>query len=341
MLLKTNEGGVGKMSVTIPKDKMKRAEETATELMQQKVITVKQAQRAVGYFIHLCQAIYTAKCFTKRLLRAITDAERQGRKNITVDRNIRMDLGYWVHHARAGNGTAVVLERPRMLGGYLSTDASDWGMGGFYNGKWFSIRWDQLRENAPHRQFRQYNEKKLWPTQSLNAEEGRKLGRTKEPVSSINYREQFAQWWAILLWGVHMGDHSMRWHQDNSTVVGNIRRMGASNMKHMQLLRHLFKVSAKNNMRHEMIQVPSAANTLADSASRGAYREFDAHMKKWRAEHTETEEIWERPTPRDPPLMEQRALRWMGGGAAAGKEEDSEEEEDLLLDMPLHSMWGL
>ena len=83
MLLKTNEGGAGRMSVTTSQ-KMKKAETTAAELMHQKVITVKQAQRnAVGYFIHRCQDIYTAKCFTKRLLREITDAEKQGKRNTT------------------------------------------------------------------------------------------------------------------------------------------------------------------------------------------------------------------------------------------------------------------
>lgn len=337
MLLRTNADGNGAMSVTVPEEKMRKAESTAAELMGKKLISVKQAQKAVGYFVHLCHAIYAAKCFTKRILQAITAAEKAGKKWIEVDRNISMDLSYWVHHARNSNGTAVILQKPRMLQGYLATDASDWGMGGFFNGRWFSVRWDDLRKHKPHRQFRQHNKKELWPTQALTKRELQEMGRGKDPPSSINYREQFAQWWAILLWGVHMRAHTMRWHQDNSTVVGNIRRMGAKNPHHMRLLRHLFKVSAAENMRHEMIQVPSEANSLADPASRGAHAEFAARLKRWRLEHTDTEEIWEPPVPRDPPLMEQRAKRWLSSGGGA----EASEEDDTLEDMPWALIWGV
>lgn len=339
MQLRTNADGNGKMTVTVPEDKMLRAEMMAAGLIREKHISVKQAQKAVGFFVHLCHAIYAAKCFTKRLLHAITAAERQGSKWIAVSRDIQLDLGYWVHHARSGNGTAVLLERPRMLTGYLATDASDWGMGGFFNGRWFSVRWDRLRGEKPHRRFRQHNKKELWPTQALTKRELAEMGRGQEPPSSINYREQFAQWWAMLLWGVQMGGHTMRWHQDNSTVVGNVRRMGAKNPRHMRLLRHLFRLSAKENMRHEMIQVPSAANTLADSASRGAREEFARHLRRWQEEHADEADVWEPPTPRDPPLMEQRALRWLQAQRDAAANE--EEEEADALDMPWDLVWGV
>lgn len=340
MLLRTNEDGDGKMSVTVPEEKLQKAEAMARQLHGQRQITVKTAQKAAGYFVHLCHAIYAARCFTKRLLRAITEAEKSGTKWIQVDRNIQMDLGYWIHHARASNGKAVVLERPKMLRGYLATDASDWGMGGFFNGRWFSVRWDQLRHEKPHRDFRQYNKPELWPTQAMTRQQLREAGRHNEAASSINYREQFAQWWAMLLWAKHMQSHTMCWHQDNSTVVGNMRRMGAKNPQHMRLIRHIYKLSAQHNMRHEIVQVPSEANVLADPASRGAHAEFAARLKAWRETHTEEEEqIWAPPVPRDPHLMEQRAQRWLSGDTA--QEDAPSDDESVLMDMPLQHIWGL
>jgi hypothetical protein len=301
MLLRTNEDGKGKMSILVPEDKMRKAEERAAQAARGPNITLKQAQKLAGFLNHLCDVIFAARCFTRRITDAITQADRSGSKVIAITKDIKMDLGFWVNFARKSNGKAAVMERPLMLPGLLSTDASDWGMGGFLNGAYFSVRWEDMHKAQTHRELRQLNNPELWPD------------RTNPHKWDISYREQFAQWWAILLWGPKLGDMTLTWEQDNSVVVANMRRMGAKNPHHMKLIRQIYKLSAERNMRHEMLHVASAANFLADTASRGKMTEFLAARKQWMAENaTLRERQWTRRAPEDPGLMEQRARQWMG-----------------------------
>lgn len=223
---------------------------------------------------------------------------------IRITRDIKLDLGFWINFARNGNGKAMVLQQPTMLPGKLSTDASDWGMGGFLNGRFFSVKWDDLPRAQTHPAFRRTNDPKLWPD------------RKDKQKWDISYREQFAQWWAILLWGTEFTDRTLTWEQDNSSVVvANMRRMGATNPHHMKLLRQIYQLAAERNMRHDMVHVTSEANLLADAASRGNMEVFDTAREEWLTQNTSPQErLWTRHAPDSHGLMEQRAHRWMGTG---------------------------
>jgi hypothetical protein len=44
------------MRITVPEDKMRKAEEVATDLQSREIVTLKQVQSAVGYFNHVASA---------------------------------------------------------------------------------------------------------------------------------------------------------------------------------------------------------------------------------------------------------------------------------------------
>lgn len=314
-MLRTNEGDAGAMSISVPQEKLRKAQATARELADQRQISLKAAQSALGYFNHLAMAVYAARCFMRRIMDAVTEAERQGRRHITVTRDIQMDLRFWIHFAGQYNGKSVVLEHPRMVRGLLSTDASDWGMGGFFNGLWFSVKWSQLSAARVHRSNRALNKPDLWPDC-----QDKRNGRW-----GIEYREQFALWWALLLWSPLLRDKTATWSNDNSVTVANMRRMGASNPNFMKLLRQIYKLSAMQNVRHVMRQVTSAENYLADLASRGQHAEFGRRRAEWlAADGAAAENRWIPPEQRDPPLMEQRAQRWLASGTSEAAAQQTE-----------------
>ena len=265
--LDTNADGKGEMRVTVPEEKLRKAEEIAALLRDQATATVKELQRAVGYFAHVAYAIYSARCFHRRITYAITAAHAAGNSRVSITAEIKQDLNFWINYAREGNGTAIILARPALLPGFLATDASDWGMGGFYDDgsgtiRTFSVAWHDLAAAQPHAEMAAYDKPYLRPTHSSPG------------TWRIEYREQYAMWWAVLTWGPLFRHRHMLWHQDNTIVEANVNRMSAKNPAHMRLLRHLFRVAAMENMRHRATRITSQANTLADLLSRGKPEEF-------------------------------------------------------------------
>ena len=324
--LATNEDGAGKMTVTVPEPKLRRAEETALQLHGRSEISLKQLEQAVGFFNHIAQAVYSARCFYRRLIYAIRDAKAAGRTKIKVTTDIRLDLNFWIHFARHYNGQAVILTAPQQQHGFLATDASDWGMGGFFdNGegdiRTFSVPWAQLQSTGTDLQMQHYNERELWPTRG-----DAKLWR-------IEYREQFAMWWAVLQWGPLFRNKMLLWHQDNTVAEANVNRMGAKAPHFMRLLRHFYKVAALENVRHTATRITSEANTLADLLSRGQPAAFAAALQCHLLTPQRGAQAWQPRQPSDPGLMvhrpqqlaEQQRLQLgatPGGGAPAAGDED-------------------
>lgn len=312
--LATNVGGTGGMRITVPEAKLRKAEEMAAQLHGRRTASIKELERAVGFFAHVAYAIYSARCFHRRLTYAITAARAAGMAQVPITEDMRLDLNFWTNLAREGNGTAVILARPILLPGFLATDASDWGMGGFYDDgsgtiRTFSIAWDSLATAQPHPEMLGYHKPDLQPTQ---------LGRPG--LWRIEYREQYAMWWAVLTWGPLFRHRHLLWHQDNTIVEANVNRMGAKNPIHMRLLRHLFRVAAREDMRHRATRITSEANILADLLSRGQPREFAQALAARTAglahDPTGGPQAWAPRTPTPAAFMTHRAERKRARDAA-------------------------
>ena len=150
--LSTNVDGNGAMLISVPRDKLTKARDVARGLGSREYITRRQLQQAVGYYNHLAEAIYSARAFLRRLIYAIRDADIARQTRIRVTTDIRLDLRFWEHFAPRYNGQAIVMAAPAMQEGFLATDASDWGMGGFYEGRSFTVPWSTVHTTRPHRQ---------------------------------------------------------------------------------------------------------------------------------------------------------------------------------------------
>lgn len=270
----TNADGKGAMhEITVPPEKMEKAQCAARELSSRETVTVKELQSAIGYFNHIAQAIFAARAFLRRLIHALKEAEAGGNRHIPVTKAMQLDLQFWERFAERFNGSAVVLREPVMGEGFFATDASDLGMGGFLEGRDFAVRWDELRKagNTIPAAFRKYNKSTLWPR------------RDSPALWAIHYRELFAMWWPLLLWTepCQLENKTLVIHCDNAVARCDLNNGSAPNMIMMRLVRHILQFCAHHNIRLHIVAITSKANILADTLSRMDHEGYEKARAEW------------------------------------------------------------
>ena len=293
----TNADGRGGMTVTVPAEKLRKAEALAGALAAKSAVTRHELDSAIGYFNHLTAAIRPARVFTRRLIHAHVHAERKRTQAIPVTRGMQLDLQFWQHYAATFNGTAVILTEPIMEQGFLSTDASgEIGMGGFYAGKRFSVRWEALRHARLPRHAAAYHKAKLCPTAD------------DADLAHINYKELYAIWWALLLWHPQWTGRYVILHCDNDVARQWANTGSTAHPKPMRLLRAMYKLCAEHNITLHVVRIASAANKLSDALSRQDWQAYNAALVEWqRGEHEHTEPRWFPRQFQDPGFLLQKA----------------------------------
>lgn len=180
--------------------------------------------------------------------------------------------------------------------GYLATDASGTiGMGGFFNGASFAVKWAALRRASLPASAARWNRRDLWPTRE---DPGRDW---------IPYREMFGVWWALLVWGESFRGRTITLHCDNTVVVDDIIKMRARQRPLMRLLRAIFRFCAEMDVRITMVWLPSAANDLADALSRDQLPLYRSLLARWRLRRPGPAVRWLPRTFRNVPLLTQKA----------------------------------
>jgi hypothetical protein len=219
---------------------------------------------------------------------------------------MRQDLLWWASHAQTHNGKAIVLQRPVMAAGFFATDASDWGMGGVLGDESFSIGWDELEAAIPKflpRRLRKYVKSKYRP-------------HPDSPTTWwIDYREQFAMFFAILLWNERLTGCHAALHCDNTVAQFTLNKGSAYALPMHALIRRMYRYMAAENIRVKVLRISSEANVLADCLSRKNLRGYAEARKEFRT--PPPTEVWSARRFSNPPLLEQAAQRYEGSEAAA------------------------
>ena len=283
----TNVDGKGGMQVTIPTAKMEKAQHLAAACAAKGVMTLRELQRAIGVFGHLTVAVWTGRAYLRRLIEASAAAEAAGNKIIKISKSMKLDFLFWKHVACERNGKAIILHPPPAQHGFLATDASDIGMGGYFNGAWFSVQWTtQALENAAAAlppQSRRLLRKDLWPN--------RKHGNS---MWFIAYRETFAAYWAWLLWGPTDFKHRLILHHVDNTVTNTaINTLRTRHILLMNLVRHMAEIQVELSMRVRAQYIDTKRNYVADAASRGNMSKLHAALERINLE----------PMPLQPPFL--------------------------------------
>jgi hypothetical protein len=214
-----------------------------------------------------------------------------------------------------------------MARGFFATDASDWGMGGVLGDREFSVSWDELdvaiHTHIPVR-LRKYVRPRVRPA--------------KDAPSRwwIDYREQFAMFYALLLWNDVLQDKHATLHCDNTVAQFTLNKGSATALPMHALLRRMYAYLAAENIRVRVVRITSEANLLADALSRKQFALYDAARAAYVP--PAAPDAWEPRVFRDRPLMEQAALEWVQQDTTPTTqspspfaEEDTEGMDDVLL----------
>jgi hypothetical protein len=184
--------------------------------------------------------------------------------------------------------------------GFLATDASGsatLGMGGFYEGRHFAVRWSQISAASASlpAETRRFNRRRLWPSASAPGRDW------------IPYRELFAVWWALLKWGArHFQGKTITLHCDNQIVVDDLIKMRARQPELMSLLRAVFRLCAEFNIRIRVNWLSSGMNALADALSRMRFDTYAQLRARWQ-ETAPPFVDWKPRVFSNPPMLEQKA----------------------------------
>ena len=161
--------------------------------------------------------------------------------HITLTRDARADLTWWMHFLPTWSGSSLFLESewlpsPEME---LYTDASSAGYGAYLAGRWFNA--------------------------------ARLLQQTHQTIA---WKELYAVLVACSTWGHHWARRRVLFHCHNVAVIA-IWDRGSCKCPHlMSLVRQLFFLAAGGNYHVGIAHISGVDNRIADHLSRFSMREF-------------------------------------------------------------------
>jgi hypothetical protein len=254
--LRSNAAGNGTMIASVPPEKMHKAKTIAATLSAQQHASRKQLQKALGYFNHLAQVVYSARTRLRRLIDLVY-CECDSRR-IPLSKGAKADLSFWAGIAEKHNGEAVLLQAPLLSSdSFLATDASgSWGIGGYWDGDHFSIRWEDVAAETSRR----------LPKEARTIVTDDLLPRQED---SINYKELFAIVFAIMLWGKQLQNHHIILHTDNEAALACMNKGDSPTPRMMVLARTATEWQCLMGLRVRCVRITTNDNTLADALSRG------------------------------------------------------------------------
>lgn len=271
--------GTGDMAASVPLEKLAEIIALVQSCQATTSVGTRTWQRLLGRLNFVSRVIYGARSYTRRMLDALRDALKAKRSTVRITPAVRLDLKFWAQFAEVFNGHAVILAAPVLHPGFFATDASDEGIGGFFNGRTFAATFAQMsrRANPLHLQHRD-----LWPPHSADAP----AASARPTCNTIGYKELFAVWWACALWSDEWAGLTIIVNVDNEGAKGMINSgtCRAHNPAYMKLLRAIFWLSATRGFRLHATRISTDDNILADRLSRGIHDADDYRqaLETWR-----------------------------------------------------------
>ena len=219
-------------NLSLPPEKLRALQEELLATTSKRNISKSSLQSLCGKLNWAAQVVYGGRPHLRRLIDKINNLSLpHHRTRITAW--MSADLNWWVRFMAVFNGCTPILNK--RLNTSVCIDACTAGGGGYYDGDWYHVRWDQWEGTAD---------------------------------LHINYKEVLALWPAAMLYGNMWHDRTVTVYSDNQAAVSIINRGSAKNPLVMDYLRDIFWVSAVNNFRLRAIYYPGRLNRLADAASR-------------------------------------------------------------------------
>ena len=261
--LQSNQSGLGIVSMSIDESRVQRVASACREMAVLPVVRVKEVERLVGQLMFCARVVYGAKMYLRSGYDFMGRAGRRRRFFDKVPQDLSRDLNWLAKMLETYNGQAVVLNNRPVVRDFFAVDAAgeeavDGGMGGFFGGRWFAVKWEEV---------------KRWKVQAFSP-------FRDEASSHINYLELFVIYWALRKWG-HLlrGCKVVMWSDNEAArlMTGNL--WGKATF--IPLLKEILLLTVKHDVRLVMKRISTKANDLADALSRSQMKRFFELLEQW------------------------------------------------------------
>lgn len=229
------------MCAFLPPDKTAHLIRVVRLFLGRNVATVKQVQEFQGLQNWACQVVRPGRAFLSRLSSLLSGAQEKGRKWVAITREAKLDLRWWDRFLLEFNGKSFFLETEWTEAHHmrLAVDACKFGAGGFWQHRWYAVRFDETH-------------------------------------TSQCIREMIALFLACLAWGKFWAGKKIVFRSDNTStgvvMAVNKRRVRSPHL--MQWIRELHFLEAKYSFECRAVWIEGESNSLADHLSRGRVSEF-------------------------------------------------------------------
>ncbi|KAK3280564.1 hypothetical protein CYMTET_11609 [Cymbomonas tetramitiformis] len=261
--LQSNYSGLGIVTMSVEESRVQKVALACREMAVLETVRVKEVQRLVGQLMFCARVVYRAKMFLRSGYDFIGRAGKMRRFYDTVPRDLSRDLMWLAKILEEYNGQAVVLNRRPVVRDFFAVDAAgeeavDGGMGGFFGGRWFAVKWEEVRQ---------------WKVQPFSP--------FRDVASShINYLELFVIFWALRKWG-HLlrGCKVVIWSDNEAARLMTRNLWGKATF--IPLLKEILLLTIRHDVRLVMRRISTKANDLADALSRSQMGRFQDLLRGW------------------------------------------------------------
>ena len=224
-----------RMETSLPDDKLHELLSELRSWSSCKKCLKRELLSLIGKLNFACRIIPAGRIFLRRLIDLSTQA-RLPHHHVTMNREARRDISWWLRFLPSWNGRAIIPDPnwTRSPDMELFTDASgSLGYGIFYMGHWIANPWPPLLQNR-----------------------------------SIQWKGLYPIALACLLWGHQWTGKKLLFHCDNQAVVDIWASGSSRDPLIMHLVRSIFFTAATNHFTVLVTHIVGTSNVIADSLSR-------------------------------------------------------------------------
>ena len=227
------------MIIRLPSDKFSSLLTSIERWYKRRKCTKRELLSLIGSLSFACKVIKPGRIFLRRLFFLSTKVTKLNH-HLDISSSVRSDLLMWFDLLKSWNGVSVFQSSPVSASDLrLFTDASFLGMGGYFNGSWFSSPW-------------------IFDISNLH----------------ISILELFSVYSAVLTWGESLRNQQVIIFTDNEAIV-KVWESGSSKDENiMVLVRSLFFACVHLNLSVFLKHLPGHRNVFADLLSRLQVRKF-------------------------------------------------------------------
>jgi hypothetical protein len=224
-----------KLELRISQERLNNIIQELDEWQGKKKAKKRDLLSLIGKLSFISKVVRSGRTFIRRLI-DLSKRVKHLHYKVKLNKAAQGDIQWWVDYLPTWNGKGMFHDQDWVQSNdmELFTDASNIGLGGYFQGEWFVIPVSERLQKDTH----------------------------------ICYREMLALLVAATVWGRHWAGKNVLFHCDNMGVVGAVESGTSKCPQLMNLIRKLFFIAARHQFDFKTVYVSTTDNNLADALSR-------------------------------------------------------------------------